>query len=421
MRFLNNFHRYIVYFFLCFFILTTVFAAEDKSVKDKSTTTPKHQSKKKDPVLEEHFHLRRAAGATGGVYESPNGDYRFYAGGYFQADLLSLHHAFPLRGDADLRAARLSLGFDYHRSYQFYVSYDFATSRLYNLLFTYDNFSGFLVNVGQFSPVFGLENTTNIPLLTFLEESLPTIAFSPPYVPGAEVGFYYSPFVFYASAFAPTIGSTVVGRTPYGATFTAAFAPIHTETRVVHLGISGWHQGMDSSHSLTLSAEPEIFSYNQGELISTSNINNVSTYDVIDSAAVLLFGPFSIQSEYSYSWINRDLNFSSPQFSGYYVMTSFFLTGESRLYNFKYASFVDITPIKGRFGAWELAFRYSKLNLNDRDINGGREQNVTAGLNWYPIPHVEVLLNYVRAMTMPNANGVNQTANMYALRLQFAY
>lgn len=414
MWFSKNFYRYLIYFCLCLFVLTLGFAAEDAHI-----ILPKTE---KQPIIQkQRFHLRRASGAAGGVYESPNGDFRFYAGGYFQADGLSLHQAFPLRGDANLRAARLSLGFDYHQFYQFYVSYDFATSRLYNLLFTYDNFSYFLVNIGQFSPVFGLENTTNTPLITFLEEALPINALSPPYAPGVEVGFYHDPFVFYVSAFGPTLGATVIGRTPYGATVSAAFSPIHTDTRVIHFGISGWYQGVDSSHSVAISTEPEIFSYNDGVLINTGNINNVSTYGVIDGSAAVVYGPFDIQSEYSYAWVNRSLNFSSPQFSGYYIATSYFLTGESRLYNFKYASFIDITPIKGRCGAWQVALRYSELNLTDHGITGGREQDVSVGLNWYPIQHIEVLLNYVRAMTTPNSNGINQTANMVALRLQFVY
>ncbi len=65
--------------------------------------------------------------------------------------------------------------------------------------------------------------------------------------------------------------------------------------------------------------------------------------------------------------------------------------------------FVDITPIKVVMVAWQVAIRYSELNLNNRGILGGREQNVSAGLNWYPMRHIEVLLNYVRAMATPNA------------------
>ena len=51
----------------------------------------------------------------------------------------------------------------------------------------------------------------------------------------------------------------------------------------------------------------------------------------------------------------------------------------------------------GGFGAWELALRYSYLNLNDELADGGILSDITAGTNWYVNPNTRVMLNYVHA------------------------
>jgi phosphate-selective porin OprO/OprP len=72
------------------------------------------------------------------------------------------------------------------------------------------------------------------------------------------------------------------------------------------------------------------------------------------------------------------------------------LTGESRTYNklfgildrvFPFENFFRVRteegPIVTGKGAWEFAGRYSFIDLDDANIDGGRLHNYTIGLNWY--------------------------------------
>ncbi|OAI31321.1 hypothetical protein A1351_05475 [Methylosinus sp. R-45379] len=158
------------------------------------------------------------------------------------------------------------------------------------------------------------------------------------------------------------------------------------------------------------------------------------------------YGPFSVQGEYSGAHYERDAGTaallgnnggSSLNYSGYYVQGSVFLTGESRAASYKGydkdwntpGTFGDVAiknPLnKGGLGAWEFAARYSELNLNNGglvDSNyaylaavagnaaqqaiaktatlGGREENLTLALNWYPVRGVRFQANWTRAMTL---------------------
>ncbi len=43
----------------------------------------------------------------------------------------------------------------------------------------------------------------------------------------------------------------------------------------------------------------------------------------------------------------------------------------------------------------ELAARFSQLDLEDTGVAGGKEQDVTVGVNWYPQSHVRFMFNWI--------------------------
>lgn len=89
------------------------------------------------------------------------------------------------------------------------------------------------------------------------------------------------------------------------------------------------------------------------------------------------------------------------------------LTGERRRWNASNGGFRGIRPIapfnlaEGTWGAWELAARYSVLDLNHNEgalgaappvggVRGGEQTIATLGLNWYPNNIVRFMLDYQR-------------------------
>jgi phosphate-selective porin OprO and OprP len=141
-------------------------------------------------------------------------------------------------------------------------------------------------------------------------------------------------------------------------------------------------------------------------LIADSGALDVNSQDLFNLETAAVNGPFTLQAEYTANVLNgaRPLGSVLPRetlmFHGGYVETLLFLTGESRSWNPKTATFNRVIPKRhlmssdGGFGAIEVGVRYSHLNLSDENIRGGRLNAVTLGLNWYWNPNMKWQFNY---------------------------
>lgn len=104
-------------------------------------------------------------------------------------------------------------------------------------------------------------------------------------------------------------------------------------------------------------------------------------------------GPFSLQGEWMQAKIERDEG-TEPTFEGWYLQVSWFLTGESRRYKQRSAKFGRIRPLSDH-GAVEVAARFSSLDLNDGEIEGGSSDNITLGINWYINRQIRLMANAI--------------------------
>ena len=123
-----------------------------------------------------------------------------------------------------------------------------------------------------------------------------------------------------------------------------------------------------------------------------------------------------------HAFVEGDSHFiGDPDFWGAYVQASYFLTGEHRPYKTSNGTFDKVKPLKnygkeGGPGAWELAARYSYLNLNDAGVDGGRLRDLTLGLNWYLNPNLRIMWNYIFAD--PSDGG---DVDVFQMRFQLAF
>jgi phosphate-selective porin OprO/OprP len=228
----------------------------------------------------------------------------------------------------------------------------------------------------------------------------------------------------------------------------ATFAPVNSADALLHLGASGyWREGAtgrtaaaDSIVSqLRVRAQPES-TIDSARLVDTGNLGFADTVQLLALEAALMRGPVGLQAEWGQMQVDQ-AGRPDLKFSGAYVGANWFLTGESRVYDARTGVFTRFTPrnimdsASSSWGAWELAARWSTIDLNSGENNtdgvalfgarGGEETNYTLGLNWYWNAYFRMMLNYIHADAENRTNAVpgpgspeGGEADLIALRVQ---
>ncbi|MGD9720428.1 MAG: porin [Pirellulales bacterium] len=164
--------------------------------------------------------------------------------------------------------------------------------------------------------------------------------------------------------------------------------------------------------------------------VDTGNIP-AHSFQLFDAEFAWINGPFSVQSEYACSTVDQ-ITGENLFFDAFMVQLSYILTGESRPYDrtmgihrtvVPYSPFFLVRspggPIMGK-GAWELATRFSRIKLNDKNILGNNLYDFTFGVNWYLSAYARVKFNYIRAF-LDDATVGRSATNIYGLRLDFEF
>jgi len=164
------------------------------------------------------------------------------------------------------------------------------------------------------------------------------------------------------------------------------------ESNLLHLGF-GWRY-TDAKAGLRFQTTPEL--NNSPTFVDTGEFDAASaiTYNLETSWRK---GPIWVSGEYVQTRVDAPASLD-PVFTGYNVGASWALTGEMRAYNRKSGALDRLqvaTPVyQGGKGAWEIAVRWSNLDLTDGLIEGGEMKILSLGLNWWAAPLINASINY---------------------------
>ena len=387
--------------------------------------------------------------AVGGVFQADSG--------WIHQDTNSTNQYGQIQDSSDFRRARLGAKGSVTEltNYFFQMDFAFPGRPTFTDVWVEQTKVPFFGNVriGQWKQPFSLEVVSSFRYTTFMERSVLFIPFTP--FRHLGIGFYNN-----ADDLSTTWAASVFrsGQDQYGATLTSdgGYGTAERLTWVpswenngesyVHLGVGHFFNAPPADR-VNFRTIPEFFvgAHDPGTLgssgqpvpggisgvpffVATGNLN-VPYYNVLGSELLCVQGPLSLQSEAMVNFVHQG-NGQNAVLPGAYAQLGYFLTGEHRPYDRKAGAIDRVIPksnmtFNGQcggpgWGAWEVAGRWSYLDLNDAGIQGGTITDYTAGLNWYWNPNTKMVFNWVHSMTTSAALPASQT-DLFGIRAQLDF
>jgi phosphate-selective porin OprO/OprP len=339
--------------------------------------------------------------------------------------------------------------FDYNITLDFGGSGTDGQTTLHELWIQYSGFKPAKIRVGAFAPNLGLEDAASTNGSLFPER--PSAAEVARSLAGADKRIAAQVLAngdHWLAAAAITGAKAADGATfdeQLGYTFRVAGTPLYGFDWRVHVGANASIVAQPAQataagpYTLTLEDRPEL-RVDGTRLVSTGALDaDGARHWGLELAAQKK--NWLVQGEYFDIALERRqpaVGVTDPGFTGWYVEAGWVVTGEARKYNTGTAAFdappVDkpFKPKAGQWGAWELAARYSVLDLNDNEfsavtadrVRGGEQAIWSAGVNWFVNPAVRFSLNYLDvSVDRLNSGGVQigQDYQAVNLRSQFAF
>jgi phosphate-selective porin OprO/OprP len=169
--------------------------------------------------------------------------------------------------------------------------------------------------------------------------------------------------------------------------------------------------------------------------VDTGLLSGTSLTQSFGTESLWVRGPLSWQSEAIGTVVDTSTVGNGFLWGGY-SQVGYFLSGEHRPYDRKAGAVDRVIPFHSLskcgqgMGAWEIAARWSHLDLTDNQIQGGDMQNMTLGLNWYANPNCKCVFNYIHswAQSRPIRNGsiignqlISSETDAWGMRVQLDF
>jgi phosphate-selective porin OprO/OprP len=385
----------------------------------------------------------------------------FDAGGYSYHPNSALTTPQNLDSGVNARRARIGLLGTFMGDWNYALIYDFGgssdglppvsgapTSGIENAYLSYTGLKPLAFELGYMDLPYTLEEATSSNDIMFMERASPQVIaaniaagdfrsavgirgnddrfWAGVYVTGPTSGttHVFTPTANNAGVVPPALGTPGFSE-QIGGFARAAYQVVQDPKYSLHIGADvEFLITPPGTNALTLSDRPEL-RIDPTAILSTGAIANIAHAQVYSGEAAAGYGPLFFQGEFFWYNVERLLGLPSVNFEGWYAEGSWTITGESRQYNPSAGAYAGIVPNNpfslsaGGWGAWEIAARYSHVDLNDlftpgipttatNGVAGGVQNIYTVGLNWYVNRNIRFMFNYLHG-TVDKISGAAAT------------
>jgi phosphate-selective porin OprO and OprP len=357
------------------------------------------------------------------VKETDGRSFSLQAGGRLHLDAAAYQNdEGTLEDGTTARRARLYLAGTVAKHWEFKGEYDFAgtATRVTDAFVRHKGGSAHWT-IGHFKVPFSLENAMSTNDIAFIERSLAVDALTPALRRiGLSVNTAGNRWGVTGGVFGSSIQGDFENRLDSGvsAGARATMAPRFTDRAFVHMATSFEHREIPGKEQLRLGRGAESTVADRF-LVDTGDIDDADRFNRLGGEFALINGPWSLQAEYLTLGIDRETA-ADPWFHGGYVQAGWFVTGESRPYDAAKGSFSRPRP-EHKFGALELAWRLSHIDLNDASVSGGEADLFGAAMNYYANDNFRLSIDVIDTLALSSRSGASAKPTVYTARFQAAY
>lgn len=340
----------------------------------------------------------------------------------------------PLNGEPDgaeitLRRAKAWYARRFAKSWRLKLTADYNSGGGLEPSDTYVSYSGWdrsLLTLGISDPSFSLESVSQSSALTFMERGLVVNALAESKSGGVTFLRRNPKSILNASLILFNVSQDDLKEDGQGLVMHYVHSPVNLlHAQSVHFGASLSYRWNVSEDNTRFRSRPEIATIND-YYVDTGEIAAAETTGRFGLEASQVSGRFSWQTEIIGTRVSRK-DLETVDFWGAYAFASWFLTNDSRNYNDGDGSYgkinVSSPVLGGGWGAFELGFRASFVDLSDNDVVGGREKNLSLGLNWYLNQNYRLMANVIKVLDVdrPGSEFDGEDPLSISLRFQWVF
>ncbi len=359
--------------------------------------------------------------ASHGSLKAQQGESQFKVNGrlMFDWDNFDGAHNTSNNGDnasqSEIRRARIAVTSQLNEAWKAKLQVDYNDARKEASLkdaYIQHKGNGVTWTLGKHHEPMGLEELTSSKYISTIERSMVTDAFAPSRSIGVSARGSHGDWLWQGGVFKAGEDASNSKNETYAFTGRLVYTPVNKQGDLIHLGLAVSQRDL-GGNAYQFKERAEVHT---ADKIVTSAAIDADSMTIVGLEAATVQGPWSLQAEYYDASVSAQTG-PDGAFSGYYLLGSYFLTGESRPY--KHGAFDKVHP-NSPDGAWELVAKYSVLDGQDNGT-GVKGKNATLGVNYYLNASMRFMADYIRTdLSSPQALA-QDSGNALSLRFQYIW